>query len=342
MAQRRPAQVHGVLCIDKPLGWTSRDVVNKVGHLLGERRCGHAGTLDPDASGLLLIAFGEAGKAVRWLQDCPKTYETEVRFGTATSTDDAAGETIRTAAVPELTQATVQAALVRLIGRDLDTPGEIDQVPPQVSALLQDGVRDYVRVRRGEIVDRPARAVWLGEVRVLSVQTPVVRLRVTCGAGFYIRSLARDLGEAMATAAHVETLRRVHGGGFDVEEALTIEALLALEPDQRRQCVVAVVPALKRLLPFVAVDAATALELRQGKTPVMPGSSAVPQPRPEPEPEPEPAPEPDSDPDPEPEFVLVLEADGETPVCIAAVEAGNLRVERGFAHISSAAPLDDA
>lgn len=328
MAQRRPAQVHGVLCIDKPLGWTSRDVVNKVGHLLGERRCGHAGTLDPEASGLLLIAFGEAGKAVRWLQDCPKTYETDVRFGTSTSTDDATGQTVHTAAVPDLSQTTVRAALMKLIGRDLETPGEIEQVPPQVSALLQDGVRDYVRVRRGEIVDRPARQVWLGEVHVVSVETPVVRLRVTCGAGFYIRSLARDLGDAMASAAHVETLRRTHGGGFDVAEASTVEALLALELDERRGRVVPLVPALQRVLPCVTVAATTALELRQGKTP------ALQEPLPS-----SPAPAPAKNGNTSAEFALIL-TEGDEPVCIAAVVPseehanGLLRVERGFAFVS--------
>jgi tRNA pseudouridine55 synthase len=315
MSKRKPAELHGVLCIDKPLGWTSRDVVNKVGHLLGERRCGHAGTLDPDASGLLLVAFGEAGKAVRWIQDAPKTYETIISLGTSTTTDDAAGEVVREVPVPALTEAMVRAAL--------PWPGTIEQIPPQVSALQTDGVRDHQRVRRGEVVVRPARPVWLGGIEVLEVAASEVRLRVTCGAGFYIRSLARDLGEALGTAGHVKTLRRVHNGGFAIAEAVTIEALLALEPEARRERVVPVVDAIRRVLPVLRVSAEVATQLRQGKTPFVTEdgqlSAQVP---------------PDAREDvavtPEvAEFALVL-AEDDTPVCLARLEAGLLRVERGF------------
>lgn len=311
---RRPATIHGVLSIDKPLGWTSRDVVNKVGHLLADKRCGHAGTLDPDASGVLLVAFGEAGKAVRWLQEAAKTYEVDIAFGSATSSDDAAGEVVRTAPVPTLTLDALRAALPQ--------PGWVDQIPPQVSALQTDGVRDHQRVRRGETIVRPARPVWLGDAVVLAVGDTWVRLRVTCGAGFYVRALARDLGESMQSAAHVTALRRVQSGGFDVADAVTIEALLALDPDDRRARVVPLVATLARVLPMITGDTATVLELRQGKTPAWQGDLPMRGDRPA-----------GKDAADAPSFVVVLDEAG-TAVCIARIEAETLHVERGFAWVS--------
>lgn len=261
MAKRKPAEVHGVLCLDKPLGMTSRTALNRASRLLHEKRAGHAGTLDPDASGVLLLCFGEATKAVRWLMDAPKSYETTVRFGTATLSDDAASPVVRTADVPVLTLETVTAALPH--------PGWIQQVPPAVSALQQDGVRDHERVRRGEIVEREARPVQLHAVEVLGIQDADVRLRVTCGSGFYVRALARDLGEALGSAAHVIELRRTAGASFEVRDAWTLEELEGMEEEQRLATLVPVEVALGRVLPMLQVDAATEVMLRQGKLPAL-------------------------------------------------------------------------
>lgn len=261
---RPDSGVSGVLCVDKPLGWTSRDVVNKVGWLLGTRSAGHAGTLDPQASGVLLVAMGEATKLVRFLQDAHKSYEAEILFGSATLSDDADSPVVLTAPLPtDLGAARLKQVLDGWVGW-------LDQVPPQVSALQTDGVRDYDRVRRGETVLRPSRRVWLEAATVLECGTDRCRLRLTCGAGFYVRSLGRDLGTALGSAAHVLTLRRIDAGGFAVQECVTIETLIDLDPAGRMQAVVPVRDAALRVLPELAIDAMTTLLLRQGKHPPWP------------------------------------------------------------------------
>ncbi len=299
MSQRKPAQIHGLLVIDKPAGWTSRDVVNKVSGLLGEKRVGHAGTLDPMATGILLIAFGEATKGVRWWQDASKTYETTVRFGSATLSDDAESPVLRTAPVPRLTPERVQAALPPL--------GDLLQVPPAVSALQRGGVRDHARVSKGEIIVREPRPVRLETVELLGITSPDVQLRVTCGAGFYIRALGRDLGVAMQSAAHLATLRRTFGGGFALADAISLDAFQKLSEDERLAQLRPLPEALSRVLPTLTVDDALVLAFRQGKQPVVPGDLRG--------------------------DVLVLDERGRA-VCVAiahADEAGaRLVVERGF------------
>lgn len=292
--------VSGVLCIDKPLGWTSRDVVNKVGWLLGTKSAGHAGTLDPQASGVLLVAMGEATKLVRFLQDAHKSYETEIVFGAATLSDDADSPVVRTAPLPaELSAERVQAVLD-------GWAGELDQVPPQVSALQSDGVRDYDRVRRGETVVRPARKVWLGPSEVLEVSADRCRLRLICGAGFYVRALARDLGEALGSAAHVLTLRRVEAGGFGLAQAHSIAEIEATPQERRAALLVPPKEAALRLLPELPIDAETTLLLRQGKRPEWSGDFAA----------------------------ALATCDGE-PIAIVELERGDdavrLKVLRGFA-----------
>jgi tRNA pseudouridine55 synthase len=261
--------VSGVLCIDKPLGWTSRDVVNKVGWLLGTKSAGHAGTLDPQASGVLLVAMGEATKLVRFLQDAHKTYETDIVFGAATLSDDADSPVVRTAPLPsELSAARIQAILD-------SWAGELEQLPPQVSALQSEGVRDYDRVRRGETVVRPPRKVWLGASEVLECHADRCKVRLTCGAGFYVRALARDLGEALDSAAHVLTLRRVSAGGFGLEQAHTIEEVQGLPQDQRAALLMPPKDAALRLLTELPIDTETTLLLRQGKRPEWTGDFSV-------------------------------------------------------------------
>lgn len=311
---RVDSAVSGVLCIDKPLGWTSRDVVNKVGWLLGTKSAGHAGTLDPQASGLLLVAMGEATKLVRFLQDAPKSYETEIAFGAATLSDDADSPVIRTAALPAaLSSAALQALLD-------SWAGTLQQVPPQVSALQQDGVRDHARVRRGETVVRPPRQVYLGPSEVLACHADRCVVRLTCGAGFYVRALARDLGEALGSAAHVRTLRRIAAGGFDLGDAHTITAIEALPAERRAELLISPKAAALRLMAELPIDAETTLLLRQGKRPAWTGDFDV----------------------------ALATCDGD-PVALVALEAGDegphLKVVRGFASPPmvrrAAAPTDE-
>lgn len=265
---RPDSGVSGVLCVDKPLGWTSRDVVNKVGWLLGTRSAGHAGTLDPQASGVLLVAMGEATKLVRFLQDAHKSYEAEIQFGSATLSDDADSPVVATADIPsDLSVLKLQQVLDGWLGW-------VVQIPPQVSALQTDGVRDYDRVRRGETVIREGRRVWLETARVLDCSADRCRVRLTCGAGFYVRSLARDLGVAVGSAGHVLTLRRTDAAGFQVAEAVTLETLSGLDQVGRMESVVSVRDAALRVLDELPIDSATTLLLRQGKQPPWPSELA--------------------------------------------------------------------
>ncbi len=254
-------ELTGVLVIDKPLGCTSRAVVNRINRWLGVRSAGHAGTLDPQASGILVVAVGEATKLIRWLQDAAKTYEVTIALGAATVSDDAASAIVATAPVPDsLSLAQIQAILD-------SWQGAMAQVPPQVSALQQDGVRDHQRVRRGETVDRAPRQVMLHRARVMDLDGPALQLEVTCGSGFYVRALARDLALALGTLGHVVALRRTAGSGFALPDALALEALIQQPCAAFADLALDLRTAIGRLLPALQVDPQTALMLRQGKTP---------------------------------------------------------------------------
>jgi tRNA pseudouridine55 synthase len=266
VAKRRPAVVHGVLAIDKPIGPTSRHVVNSAMRLLGERRCGHAGTLDPDASGVLIVCFGDATPASRWLMAAPKRYVAEVRFGFETTTDDAEGTPTHVAAALDLDDTAVVDAL-RLAGDDVQAR-YVAQRPPDVSALKREGVRDYERVRRGEIIERQARSVWQGSIELLDASGDVARFRLDVGSGYYVRAWARDLGRRVGSAAHLVGLRRTFCGGVAADAATTLEALAALELQARIDALLPVAAALGRVLPTLRLsDEALLLALSQGKRP---------------------------------------------------------------------------
>ncbi|MCO4761884.1 MAG: tRNA pseudouridine(55) synthase TruB [Myxococcales bacterium] len=266
MARRRPAVVHGIIAIDKPLSMTSRDVVNRAMRLFGERRCGHAGTLDPDASGILVLAFGRATKVIRWLTDGEKTYATTVQFGAETLTDDAQGEVVRTAPVPSpWTEEVISAAASANAG------GLIDQVPPAVSALKRDGIRDYERVRRGEIIEREARSVRLDAVRTIAIGDAQAQFEVDCGPGFYVRSWARDLGVRLDSAAHLCQLRRLRSSGFS--KGVLLADLEQMSLEERRALLLPIESNLP--MPTIAVDARTTVDLVDGKKPAAPSEAQV-------------------------------------------------------------------
>ena len=211
----------GLLLVDKPAGVTSHDVVNAARRALGERRVGHAGTLDPFATGLLVLLAGRATRLVPHVSGDPKVYAATVRFGAETDTEDLLGAVVRQAEPPA--EAAVRAAVGRLVGA-------LDQVPPAYSAKRVAGRRAYDLARAGEAVDlQPAR------VRVDAFEVVAWRahdlvecdVRVTCGPGTYIRSLARDLGRLVGSAAHLSALRRERSGRFDVCDAVPLAALQA-------------------------------------------------------------------------------------------------------------------
>lgn len=211
-----PATTDGLLLVDKPAGLSSHDVVAVARRALGERRIGHAGTLDPFATGLLILCAGRATRLLQHLPDEPKVYEATIRFGSETDTEDLQGAVTREAAGP--TREALLAALPRFIGR-------IAQVPPAYSAKRVDGKRAYERARAGEHVELQPVAISVHRWEVLATRLDAAGrvqeadVRITCGGGTYVRSLARDLARAVDSAAHLVALRRIACGSFDVRDA---------------------------------------------------------------------------------------------------------------------------
>jgi len=212
----------GVLVVDKPAGWTSHDVVGRVRRLVGTRRVGHAGTLDPMATGVLVRGVGRGARLLRFLVGTRKAYLATARLGVVTSTDDADGEVVRTAATGHLDAAAVRAAAAHLVG-------EIDQVPSAVSAVKVAGERAYALVRRGEQPALSARRVTVYELLVEDVRTGAEHVDldvvVECSAGTYVRALARDLGAALEVGGHLTALRRTAVGPFTLASAHGLDEL---------------------------------------------------------------------------------------------------------------------
>jgi tRNA pseudouridine55 synthase len=221
---RRSATHHGWIVIDKPAGWTSHDVVARVRRDVGERRVGHAGTLDPAATGVLPIAIGLATRTVEYLADADKSYRAWIRFGTVTDTDDGDGSVIAETGTGSLTLESVLPHLDAFRGK-------IQQRPPAHSAIWIDGERAYHRARRGEDVDMPERTVTIHSIDVVSWQSPELCIDVTCSKGTYIRSIARDLGAAVGTGAHLARLIRTRSGPFDLAGALSLDEFEAAMAD---------------------------------------------------------------------------------------------------------------
>jgi tRNA pseudouridine55 synthase len=214
--------LEGLLLVDKPAGWTSHDVVARIRRVCGTRRVGHAGTLDPMATGVLVLGVGRATKLLTFLVGCDKEYAATVRLGQATVTDDAEGEVVASADAAGVTRSVLDAAVARLTGG-------IEQVPSSVSAIKIDGQRSYARVRSGEDVQLAARPVTVSRFAVLDVR-PVgacldVDVEVEVSSGTYVRALARDLGAALGVGGHLTALRRTRVGRFGIGDAVPLETL---------------------------------------------------------------------------------------------------------------------
>ncbi|MEP2028741.1 MAG: tRNA pseudouridine(55) synthase TruB [Paracoccaceae bacterium] len=224
--KRKGRDISGWLVVDKPAGLTSTAVVNKVRWAFDARKAGHAGTLDPEATGVLAVALGEATKTIPYITDALKAYRFTVRLGQSTNTDDREGEVIAQSDLRP-NDATIKKALSGFIG-------EIEQVPPQFSAVKIDGQRAYKRARDGEQMEIAARPLWVEELLLSDrPDDDHVVMELTCGKGGYVRSIARDLGHKLGCFGHVTALRRVWSGPFDVEEGITLEQLdtLARTPE---------------------------------------------------------------------------------------------------------------
>jgi len=210
--------IEGLLLVDKPSGMTSHDVVQRVRRIYGERSIGHLGTLDPFATGLLVLLLGRATRLATFIETEPKVYEAAIEFGGETDTDDATGTVIRTAKAPD--EPAVRSALQTLTGK-------ISQVPPAYSAKSVEGTRAYDAARRGEPLDLPAVEVTVHRREVRDLAGETLSATITCSGGTYIRALARDLGRLTSSAAHLQSLRRTRVGQFDVNDAPTLERLAA-------------------------------------------------------------------------------------------------------------------
>ena len=214
----------GLVVVDKPAGITSHDVVARVRRLAGTRKVGHAGTLDPMATGVLVLGLNRATRLLGHLTLTDKAYAATVRLGMTTTTDDAEGEVVDSQPTDGLTETAVRDALAAFVG-------EIDQVPSAVSAIKIDGKRAYARVRDGEQVDLPARRVSVHSIDVVSTsldrrdQPVTLDIEVRCSSGTYIRAIARDLGAALGVGGHLTALRRTAVGPFLIDEARTLDAL---------------------------------------------------------------------------------------------------------------------
>ncbi|WP_395243567.1 tRNA pseudouridine(55) synthase TruB [Agromyces sp. MMS24-K17] len=257
----------GILLVDKPEGMTSHDVVARTRRLAGTRKVGHAGTLDPMATGLLVIGVNGATRLLHHLVGLDKEYLATIRLGWGTSTDDAEGEPFP-AADPAVVAAVADAAIADGIAA---LTGEIDQVPSSVSAIKVDGRRAYDRVREGEAVELASRRVTVAAFDVLGMRREAASIdldvRVECSSGTYIRALARDLGAALGVGGHLTALRRTRVGRFDVADASTLDAL------DVASALLAPAAAAALALPVIAVTDDEARDIGHGKRVALPAGA---------------------------------------------------------------------
>lgn len=249
--------IHGGLLLDKPLGISSNAALQAAKKIYGARKAGHAGTLDPLATGLLVVLFGEATKLAGLLLDQEKEYLASVKLGETTATGDAEGEILESKAVAIDTE-----SLRGVLGRFL---GEIEQVPPMHSALKRGGVPLYRLARQGKDVERQPRRVRIASIELVAFESPRAELRIRCSKGTYIRSLAEDIGKALGTGAHLRALRRTASGRFRVEDAIELQALRDLGPAERPRRLIGL-GALVEGLPRAQLDAGSEARLRNGQT----------------------------------------------------------------------------
>jgi len=256
----------GVLVVDKPAGPTSFDVVKRVRRALGADKAGHAGTLDPAATGVLVVCIDDAVKLQQWLSDGDKAYDATVAFGAATSTEDAEGEVVARGDASSLSEAAIRAALPRFLGA-------IEQVPPMYSAVRVGGRRLHEAARAGLEVERAPRPVTIHAFDLLALEPAGAdglaraRISVRCGKGTYIRTLAADLGRVLGVPAHLAALRRTEASGFALARALPLDDIEALGREDRAALRARLVPPAEALgyLPAVRLEPGEARALAQGK-----------------------------------------------------------------------------
>ena len=233
------SSLDGAILIDKPAGPTSHDVVDAIRRKFGIKKVGHCGTLDPNATGLLIIVLGRGTKLSERLMGDDKVYEGTIKFGEATDSYDSDGELVSSLPVPSLSLEQLNEEAAKFIGDQM-------QIPPMVSAIKKNGVPLYKLARQGIEVEREPRLVHIYNFRFTEYAEPLGQFRVACTKGTYIRSMAHDLGQKLGCGAHLTTLRRSASGKFDVKEALTLDAILKLSTAELE----------KRVMPFLKLAAA--------------------------------------------------------------------------------------
>lgn len=292
--------VHGVLLLDKPLGLSSSHALQRVRRMLGAAKGGHTGALDPLATGMLPLCFGEATKLAGVLLGERKVYHAVCRLGQVTRTDDAESEVICERPLPDLDDASIAALLQQFVGR-------ISQVPPIYSALKQQGQPLYRRARRGEAVQAPQRQVELHALRLLQRHEDRLMLEVECGAGFYVRALARDLGERLGCGGHLAALRRLWVAPFQGQPMIELDTLEQILRHDGREALRAQLRPIEEVMPQWPrwmLSAAESLMISQGRALIAPRTAA-------------------------PGPCLLLDPGGRA-LAMAEVLDGRFRVSRGF------------
>ena len=252
--------IDGVIVLDKPPGMTSFRAVEKVSRLLGKRKCGHAGTLDPMATGVLPVCVGKATKIAAYIVMQDKEYDASFRFGVATDTGDVTGREVDARPGAVAAEGAVSAAVAALVGT-------WEQVPPAYSAIKVGGTRAYALARRGEAVDLAPRRVTVTAAKVLAWSPEGFRVALTCSKGFYVRALSRDLGRALGVPMAVSALRRLRCGPFRIEDAVTLDAIREAAGRGEEGAAVLTISRALSGFPQLEVPAEAVAAVRQGRSP---------------------------------------------------------------------------
>ena len=259
MSKRKSGRnVHGIVLLDKRLGVSSNRALQEVRHLLNANKAGHTGSLDPLATGLLPLCFGEATKVSALMLNDNKRYQVLIQLGVMTDTGDAEGVVIKTRPVPDLSIDEIQACLKQFAG-------EIDQIPPMYSALKHNGKKLYELAREGITIERKARQIKIFELKLLGFCKDSLTLEVFCSKGTYIRSLAEDIGRCLGCGGTVQALRRLEAGLFNIEQAKTIEQLTAMSEQDLSQCLINVDKPLEAL-PCARLSDEQAIAIKYGQS----------------------------------------------------------------------------
>lgn len=259
MSKRKSGlNIHGILLLDKRLGVSSNRALQEVRRLYNANKAGHTGSLDPLATGLLPLCFGEATKVSALMLDDDKRYLVDIQLGVLTDTGDKEGQVIENKPVPELSEKLIESCLHAFTG-------EIEQVPPMYSALKHQGKKLYELARQGITVERKARKITIFEIKLRAFDTEILTLEVSCSKGTYIRSLAEDIGQFLGTVATVKSLRRLQAGQFKIEDAYTLEQLTDMDEKNLQNCLQAVDKPLN-FIPKIELSDTESAAIRYGQS----------------------------------------------------------------------------